>query len=275
MDQKGLVRVGRRHSVSKRGLLGRRALRRFIYAQFSVMEGLKIAAGRSEPLVRFTVEDDPPSVYLVFRLLPGAEQEVARLAGLPAGLVPAPIACMEGEEPAHHLTLNIYRVSGITNALRAEWSAYVDTGDGVPRYCVIDARSSTKSMDPVDVITPASHVEHRRVGNRVETVLDDDRGRFESTIDLPSDMASRAADRSSVEWGTANDMIYWANGIADRTFYDAGMAAADQVRLPGSAVQVADATRWASLVNPEPAHVLVFRRPIQFVVSPWVNVETL
>lgn len=233
-------------------------------------EGVKIVAGRSAPLVRFTVEADPPSIYVVMRLKDGAEAEVMRRASVARGLTPAPIACMEREEPAHYLTLNVYRVSGITNALRAEWSAYVDAGDGVPRYCVVEARSSTRSMDPVDIITPSSELAHDRSGLSVTTVLNDaELGRFSCTLALPDDVDDRARDRSAPEWTSANDLIYWANGVADRTFYDAGLADADQVRLGPESIEIDDTTRWADLVEPDPAHVLVFRRPIEFVVSPW------
>ena len=34
------------------------------------------------------------------------------------------------DEPEYLLTLNVYRVSGITNGLRAEWSTYIADPDG-------------------------------------------------------------------------------------------------------------------------------------------------
>ena len=57
-----------------------------------------------------------------------------------------PIRCLEDESPAYLLTLNIYEVSGIVRGSRAEWSTYVDDGEGKPCYMVLEARSSSGSM---------------------------------------------------------------------------------------------------------------------------------
>jgi len=258
--------------LTRRGLLARRALRRFLYSQMAMRSAVMIALGKEAPLVRFTVEDDPPSVYLVFRIAPS---EVSRLApdlALPADLRLTPVRCLAGDEPEHLLTLNVYRVSGITNGMRAEWSVYVDDGRGRPRYLVVDARSSGRSMDPVDVITPASRVEHRVEGDVVSLAVGPPDEAFEASFSIPHEAAKAV---SAPEWITANDEIYWANGISDRTFYDGGLADASQVSVDPAAVKVDDRTRWASYVEPVPHRVLVFREAIEFVVSPWSNVEDL
>ena len=260
------------HSVSRRGLLGRRALRRFLYAQMALRHAVMIAIGREQPLVRFTVEDDPPSVYVVFRIREAERDRLLRELALPEGVELAPIRCLTGDEPGHLLTLNVYRVSGITNGLRAEWSVYVTDERGRPRYLVIDARASGRSMDPVDVITPASRVEHARTGDRVRFAVGPVGAAAEVAFDVPAD-AERVT--CAPEWVTANDDIYWRNGICDRTFYDGGLADADQVAIDPAAVELADASPWAPFVEPTPAHVLVLREAIEFVVSPWANVDEL
>ncbi len=257
------------HSLSRLGLRGRRALRRFLYSQMALRTGAMVALGREDPLVRFTVEADPPSVYLVFRVPDPAALE-AHL-DLPAGMHLAPIRCLADDEPEHLLTLNVYRVSGITNGLRAEWSAYIADPEGVPRYLVVDARSSGRSMDPVDVITPASRVEHRRDGDRVTTLVGPDGAAFRSDLSV----AGAERVRTHPEFTSANDWIYWRNGVADRTFYDAGLADADQVLVAPEAVQVADGTEWARFVEPTPWRTLVFGAAIEFVVSPWANIGRL
>lgn len=260
------------HSVSRRGLRGRRFLRRFLYAQMALRSAVMIAIGREAPLVRFTVEADPPSVYLVFRIRPAERDRLLADLQLPAGFTLAPIRCLADDDPEHLLTLNVYRVSGITNGLRAEWSVYVHDEAGVPRYLVVDARSSTRSMDPVDVMTPASRVEHARRGDTVTMTIGPDGETFTAEIQVPAD-AARVA--SAPEWTSANDRIYWANGVCDRTFYDAGLADADQVEVPRDTVKVQDDTRWAAYLEPVPARVLVYRRAIEFVVSPWANLPDL
>jgi len=260
------------HSLSRRGLLGRRALRRFLYSQLAMRSAAMIALGREAPLVRFTVEADPPSVYLVFRIRPEDRERLAADLDLPPGLALAPIRCLAGDAPEYLLTLNVYRVSGITNGLRAEWSIYVSDESGIPRYLVVDARSSTRSIDPVDILTRASRVEHSRSDDRVAMTIGPDGALFTASLTVPPD-APRAL--VAPEWTTANDVIYWGNGVCDRTFYDAGLADADQIELAPTQVQAHDETRWASYVEPVPVRVLLYRQGIEFVVSPWANLENL
>ncbi len=259
-----------RHSVTAWGLRGRRALKRFLYSQMALRNGAMVALGREGPLVRFTVEDDPPSVYLVW-----AVEDHEAFAGhldLPPGMELAPIRCDDADEPEYLLTLNVYRVSGITNGLRAEWSTYIADEEGVPRYLVVDARADNTSMDPVDVITRRSRVEHERSGDTVRMRIGDDPGSFRASFDVPGD-APRV--RSHPEFVSANDFIYWRNGVCDRTFYDAGLADADQVAVDPTTVELTDATEWAAFVGETPRHVLVFRKAIEFVVSPWANLDDL
>ncbi len=259
-----------RHSISAWGLRGRRALRRFLYSQMALRDGAMIALGRDQPLVRFTVEDDPPSVYLVYRV--ADPEALARHLTLPAGIELAPIRCVADDEPEYLLTLNVYRVSGITNGLRAEWSTYIADPDGVPRYLVVDARADNTSMDPVDVITKKSVVRHERRGDTVAIEIGEGASAYTARFDVPS---TAPAVKSHPDFVTANDYIYWRNGVCDRTFYDAGLADADQVSVAPDTVEIVDGTEWASFADGTPEHVLVFREAIEFVVSPWANLEDL
>ena len=261
-----------RHSLSRRGLRGRRALRRFLYSQLAMRSAVMIALGREEPLVRFTVEADPPSVYLVFRIRESERERLQADLALPPGFALAPLRCLRDDDPEFLLTLNVYRVSGITNGMRAEWSVYVDDGSGHPRYLVVDARSSTRSMDPVDVLTAPSRVDHERIGDRVSMTIGPDAEAFRADIPVPAD-APRAV--TAPEWATANDRIYWRNGVCDRTFYDAGLADADQVEVAGAEVALHDDSAWAGYVDATPVRVLVYRQAIEFVVSPWANLREL
>jgi hypothetical protein len=247
------------------------ALKRFMYSQLAVRSAVMIALGKEQPLVCFTVEDDPPSTYFVFAVRPDAVDGLPERLGLPAGTELAPIRCLAGDEPRHLMAVNVYRVSGITNGRRAEWSVFVAEPDGTARYMVIDARSSSRSMDPVDLFTKASRVDHTREGNRVTTTVGG-RGRaFTVTTELENAVAAANAP----EWVTANDLIYWRNGVCDRTFYDAGLADPAMVSVPPEDVAVADASDWADLVEPTPVAVLMFTEAIEFVVSPWANVASL
>jgi hypothetical protein len=263
--------TSRRHTLSKRGRRQRVVLKRFMYSQLALRSAVMIALGREQPLVTFTVEDDPPSVYLVFEVRAAAVDGMIDRLGLPQGMTPAATRCLADDEPRYLLVLNVYRVSGITNGRRAEWSVFIAEPDGTPRYMVIDARSSSRSMDPVDLFTKESRVDHERRGDQVVMTVGPDGRAFSATIDL-----GRAAPAANApEWVTANDRIYWGNGICDRTFYDAGLAAPEVVAIPPADVEIDDASPWADLIEPVPVAVLMFDQAIEFVVSPWENVDTL
>lgn len=59
-------------------------VKRFVYSQLYLRESLFILLGRSKPLVRFTVESSPPSLYLNFAIRPdklaALEQRLAPLS---------------------------------------------------------------------------------------------------------------------------------------------------------------------------------------------------
>ena len=248
----------------------RRVVKRFIYSQLYLREALYIVLGWSRPFIRFRVEATPPSLYFNFALTPEAANSLADELDLPHPL--APIRCIDGEEPFHCLTLNVYRVSGLVNGLRAEWSLYIrEPGSAKPRYLIVEARSDAGSMDPVAIVTRAGEVSHERTSEGLATeVVCEDGSRFRSLCKHPDEGESvRTAD----EWVEANDYIYWQNGICDRTFYDGALANARTSRLDAVGVEIDDATRWRQWIDPTPRHVIVFENAIEFAMSPWWNVD--
>ena len=94
---------------------------------------------------------------------------------------------------------------------------------------------------------------------------------------MPEGVEASDSVRTAAEWVTANDLIYWRNGIRDRTFYDAGMAAPALWHIDGAsdAVEVSDASPWATFCEPIPRHVLVHGDAIEFVIQPWENVDQI
>ncbi len=233
-----------------------------------------IALGREEPLAAFTVEADPPSVYWVFRVRADAVGRLRSVLQLPAAFESTPIRCLTSDVPEHIIVLNVYRVSGLAKGMRAEWSLFVGDAEGIPRYMVFDARSSLLSMDAVDVITRKSTVEHVRDGQTISTRVGDGDSAFTSTITIPSGDGAPLVT-TAADWSTANDYIYWGNGICDRTYYDAGMAAARVRDVAAIHVTIDDRTSWADLIEPTPLHVLVFEDAINLVISPWENLRRL
>ena len=230
--------------LSRLGQIGRSLMKRFMYSQLAIFTGLKIAIGKEHPLVRFTVENDPPSIYWVFRIKSSEVEGLAQKLGIPSQFSLSPIKCLDTDEPAYLLTLNAYRVSGLANGLRAEWSVFIRDAENTPRYLVLDARSSQFSVDPIDIITKASTVIHERRDGKLYTQIGEGDQAFRSTITF-----------------------------ADLAFYDIGLANTKQNRIGKEYFEIKDGSFWSQFVEPEPAHVLVLQNSIEFVISPWENVD--
>lgn len=246
---------------------GRVALKRFLYSQLLVKDAFMVMIGRGKPLVRFTVEASPPSVYLNFAVRPDQVEAFERHIAVPMPL--APIRCLETDEPSHCLTLNMYRVSGLATGIRAEWSTYVHDADGVPRYMVVDAACEKGTLDSVDLFTVSGHAGYIATDGHLSMFAGADASaELRCAVTLPPDAEPA---RSAREWVTANDYIYWRNGVCDRTFYDAGLADAAMVSIDPSTAEISDTTQWARFIDPIPRNMVAFTKPIEFAISPWWN----
>lgn len=252
--------------------LGRSFLKRFMYSQLAVFSGFNIAFGKGNPLISFRVETDPPSIYWAFRIRPSERENLEQELDLPGHFSLCPVRCLATEEPDYWMVVNAYRVSGLANGIRAEWSVFVRDTLGVPRYMVIDARSSKRSMDPVSIITPATTVVHEKAGRVIHTQIGDGHDAFRSTINLPEQPRHAGI---SPDWVSANDYIYWRNGIRDRSFYNAALANSPPLHLGRADCELTDGSVWGRFVETAPAHILVLTRPVELIISPWENVDTV
>jgi len=264
--------------LTEDGLRGRKAVKRFLYSGMAFREAILIALGRQQPLMEFIVKAEPPSVYVVWKVKADRVADLPDALSLPPDMPPTRIRCLDGDEPEYLITCNYYEVGGIATGLRAEWSVFVADSAGIPRYLVFDARTSELSMDPVDIITPKSTVQHARTGSQIVTQVGDDPEALRCTIEMPEgDDLDRLAPRVSphAEWAAANDFIYWCNGMCDRTWYDAGMHDPRKRRVEPECYELEDNTPWAELLEPEPVHVLVFEDEISLTMAPWENLDRL
>ena len=89
------------HTLSRRGRIGRKVLKRWMYAQLAIRDAVMIVLGREQPLVRFTVEADPPSVYVVYELAADERDRFARRPGpAPTGWNSPPSGVSRATSPA-------------------------------------------------------------------------------------------------------------------------------------------------------------------------------
>ncbi len=251
-----------------------RFIKKYLYGMYTFSSAAQILAGTADPMVTFTVENTPPSVYYNFVVPDANAAAFAAAIPLPSGFTLSKIRIIDGETPKYYLTANVYRVvASMTEEMRVEWSTYVDAGEGIPRYMVIEPRSAVFSSDPVNIFTPAGVVQHAIEDGQIRTYIESEGSTFfQASFDYPVAglPGPIVTDR---EWAIANDYIYWTNGVCDRTFYVGGMHNGDVVSIDPADVIITDTTARSAFINPVPANVLVYQDKIELVVSPWYNLN--
>lgn len=248
----------------------RQFIKRLLYAQMSMHDAIMILLGKQKPTLRFTVLADPCSVYINFEIKKNALDDFVEYIGLPENFSLTSIRCLAEEEPVYLLTLNIYEVSGIVHGSRAEWSTYVDDGNGKRCYMVLEARSSSGSMNPVNIVTRSDRVEHTQTTGHLVSIVASERGRlFRSRIKLSE---KHPIAELSNDWIAANDRIYWRNGVFDRIWYDSNLFNSPVQLIRGKNVEIDDETHWSRFVRRRPRHVLKYDHELDFMVSPWFNI---
>lgn len=259
-------------------------LKRTEFGNQALAEADRIGLGLAQPVLEFTVEDSPPSIFVNYVVPDERAADFAAAVDLPPGFSLAKVRILDSDpEPRYWLSLNVYRVSGITVGLRAEWSTYVDDGSGNPRFMIVRARAAEGSVDPLGPLAPPEPFQHvldpggvirtdmnRTTAGLTGPVLTSE-PLFNSTIALP-EPANRQLVTPTREWVAANDFIYWLNGVNDRTFHNATAHSAQLISVDLADVTLADDTEWVPYIDPVPGHVLVYLGPIEFMIGPWWNV---
>ncbi len=263
-------------NLTNKDLVKLKSLKRTLYGMMYLQGGLNVFLGKENPFISFKVEGNPSSVFYNFKIKEEKLGELAMAIPLPEGFSLAPVSILEGDDDAHYyISLNVYLVSGLVSGLRAEWSVYVKKGeDDTPRFMIIEARSSTDSLDPVDLWTKASHLEHIQENNQIETIVESDGyTQFHAIFSVPEE--DKTYVYGTREWITANDYIYWINGINDRAFYNGSLFNVRMVSIPSNSVQINDSTKWAEYIEPVPVSTFIFEDSFEFIVSPWWNLEDM
>lgn len=259
-------------------------IKRTEYGNRALAESAQIAVGAAQPVLEFTVEDTPPSIFVNYVVPDEQAVDFEAFVDLPPGFSLAKVRILESDPaPRYWLSLNVYRVSGLTEGLRAEWSTYVDDGSGSPRFMIVQARASEGSLDPLGPLAfpePFTHsldgagvittdMQRTELQGNVPALTPDDL--FSSSIALP-DAADQTLVTPTLEWVAANDFIYWLNGVNDRTYYNSTAHSAPLLSVDLADVTIDDRTEWTPFIDPTPQHVLVYLDRIQFKITPWWNV---
>lgn len=247
-----------------------RIIHRYMFFGMNLQNAILTLFGKVENNIPFTVVADPASVYFNFRIKPDQLDNFIQYIDLPDGMELAPMQCLDGEQADYLLTANIYEVTGLTKGLRCEWSTYIKDPDGIPRYMVVEARASKRSMDPIDFITPASRVEHAMSENEIASVVESNDGKLLRTTIRRNPEAASA--RVHGMWIEANDYIYWRNGVIDKTYYSAGFAKGLMKSYTMDDVEIDDQTHWTQFIEATPKHIFQCEEALNFSVVMWSNV---
>lgn len=253
-----------------------RIMKRFMYGALTLQTAFKIFLGEEQPMLPFIVQENPRSIFINFTIPEENLTDLAEHLQLPEGFTLAPIRIIAEETPKYYLSLNIYAVSGLGGALsgnRAEWSVYVKNNGGRTSYMVVEAKSSAFSLDSVNLFTPATPLDHELLPEGLRSFVDTGgETSFESLI--PSEAINTATEvMGANEWAAANDLIYWRDGVADRTYYDGKLIDTPMLSIDPASVSIADTSEWQPFVNALPANVLMFQTGLDFAISPWYNLD--
>ena len=259
----------------------------FTFGAFSYGHAFLVLQGAEEPLVRFDITTDRvPSIFINFSIPNEKAGAFEAALGLPKNLMLTRSMATPRQPARYLLSLNIYESPDVLTGqrgYRAEWSTYVkDRNDPVSdRYYffVVDVNSSTASLNPVDLFTPPTTMDYDVQGDRL--VVDIKRTAADGSlsdkfyVDLGLPAPNAPVVRLHEPWLLANDRVYWRNGVYDLVSYNGALLAGDVVEADPKSLVINDQTTWSQFVDATPAQVLVFRKPLQFVLHPWYNAEEL
>ncbi len=167
----------------------------------------------------------------------------------------------------------------MSQGARAEWSVFVnDPAGGEPRFLVVQAAAESISADSVNLLTPPEPVSHILKIDAIDSyvgVVDKATGEestyFSSRIRWPQLPESLVSFHR--EFVAANDYIFWGNGVADRGLHNATVHNRNAVFIESDQISLVDNSRWSEYINAAPVHTVVYRNPLDIVISPWWNLD--
>ena len=225
--------------------------------------------GTDDALTKFDVANTTPSAYYSFLITDPVAMSAA--LKLPAGYSLAQTRFFEDyPREDYYLTLSIYEIEGSVEGTRAEWSVYVDDGNGREHSMIIDLQTEDAALDPVSLMNLPSKVRHDLAGTILSTRLSS------STIEFDASFDTRGSreEALSLDWIEAGDDVCHINGICTKRFYD-GETLDVPVHLPTSVTINAIVTPWNLFIDTTPSEVFYRDNRQEYVVKPWHNLKVV
>lgn len=236
--------------------------------QRGIMRGRvdELFLGTGDAYVGFHVPNETPSTYYNFAITdPEAMEESL---DLPDGRRLAPIRLFEDGEEGYYLTLSIHEDAEAVEGTRAEWSVYVDDGDGRPHQQVLDLMTEDVGVDPVSIVNLPSGVRHRLSDGALTTRLASPTISFDATFET----TGTSDEALALDWIASGDNVCYSNGVCDKFYYDAETLDVP-VHQPRQVTVEAFSTPWDEFVDDTPAAVFYRDNAQEYAAKRWHNLE--
>lgn len=221
--------------------------------------------GQGDAMVGFDITNEIPSAFAHVEITDPVG--FAAAIDLPPSMMLAPIVLLEGGPRRHYLTVSVYDIDGSSEGTRAEWSTYVDFGDGRPKQFIVQLQTEHLGIDPEMLVNLPSTVERVLDGSTLTTRLRSDGLTFVASLDTTD---TEEVDLTT-DWVESGDLVCYRGGVCDALFYDA-----ETLDVPVRVVRNLEFT----LETPWDAHLdtrtlTVFFRPNvqEYAVKRWFNLD--
>jgi hypothetical protein len=254
------------------------SLKRYMYAVFGIANSVQILRDKELPVINFQIEKDPPSIFVNYRIKPDKLDAFKKALNLPKHVKFLPVSTLEGGKSEYLLSLNAYRVSGsILNQKRAEWSVYIDRGDGKPSFLIIDAYSDKLALDSKNLFTKPSdftYTDEQDSNKQLDmSIRTDNEGSY--SFQYPKDPLAESSEYlPDRNWMAANDYVFWLDGVCDMAFMN-GKAFNNPIKkLPLEMCKSNYNLKWKEFIEENPIEVLALTEVTPMLVSPWANLRS-
>jgi hypothetical protein len=225
---------------------------------------------QGEVLIPSEAANSTPAAYFNYLIPPGSVAAFESALGLPEGYSLEPTQILEGDPgEAHYLTLKVFAVDDAVEGTRAEWSVYVDDGNGREHFMVIDLMTQDAALDPMSLLHLPNVVEHDLVGNTLSTTLASSAISFSATLDVTDGVEVL----QTLDWVEAFDYVCYLNGICDKNYFGEGTLETPLLSVDPALAGTTMATPWSAFIASEPSSVLLRANKQYLVKKPWHNVQ--
>lgn len=226
----------------------------------------ELFSGTGDAYVGFRVPNETPSTYYNFEITD--PEAMAAALDLPDGERLAPTTLFEDGPERYYLTLSVSKVEDAIEGTRAEWSVYVDDGNGRPHQQVLDLMTADVGIDPVSIVNLPSEVRHGLADGVLSTRLSSAAISFDASFET----AGTTDEALTLDWIESGDNVCYANGVCDKFYYDAETLDVPVHRAADVTVNQFS-TPWNEFVSATPAVVFYRDNAQGYAVKRWHNLE--